>query len=698
MSSVQLEHVNGTPVFVSYDENPNFIRVHGHNYDKENRRWLFPAYPPFGLLAANDLKKAFPTLSYTPEAVNHIEHLKSVAQRIKERTLPEGFSFVTPPFEHQIEAVCYLVNHPRFALYFDAGTGKTKILIDLKRCFPDKKMLVLTPKITVQNWVKETEVHSSKSVKAAAVLGTPAQKRNIIAGYKDYDILVCSYGTTRNLGFPTLYEETEKFIASTGATASSMKSVGKAVSLLSDPSEQLGLAKKWAEGQTIADTHREAVRMSEETAQWISDIKYDIIVADESHNLSNISSQQTKIALALSKKASRRYLMSGTPTLGDPRHFYPQMKFLAPSIIPEDWFKFMDMFLVRSPWNKHIVTGYKNLNILNERVQRVSIRKRKDECLDLPARTIIDVPVALSSEQTRLYNELVSEMSVELNQFFNNQTDTLAVQNAAVLLNKLAQITSGFVINSHKKAEVCDVCPHLTKCVEKNIQPYTQQCEVIKEAPETSINFLSQNPKLDALEGLLDNIFANEQSKVIIWCLYTAEIDAITELLDKKKIKFVRMSGGSGGDIQKKIDRFNTDKECRAYVGQIATGIGITLNAATYTIYFSLGWSLGHYLQSIDRNYRAGQTQKVTVYRLLAEGTVDAFKAVALNEKKDLSAMLTNKLACATCERSSYCLKNGIELFDEGCIYPRAVSRTVAKARTIDAPDTGKRRNRRNTE
>ena len=161
-------------------------------------------------------------------------------------TLPEGFSFATQPFEHQVEAVCYLLNYPRFALYFDAGTGKTKILIDLKRCFPDKKMLVLTPKITVQNWVKETEVHSGKTVRAAAILGTPAQKRNVIAGYKDYDLLVCSYGTTRNLGFPTLYPETEKFITDVAPTPSSLKAVGKAVSLLSDPEEQLNLAKKWA--------------------------------------------------------------------------------------------------------------------------------------------------------------------------------------------------------------------------------------------------------------------------------------------------------------------------------------------------------------------------------------------------------------------------------------------------------------------
>jgi SNF2 family DNA or RNA helicase len=411
----------------------------------------------------------------------------------------------------------------------------------------------------------------------------------------------------------------------------------------------------------------------------LKDIDFQIITADESHNLNNLSSQQTKAALALSKQASRRYLMSGTPTLGDPRHLFPQMKFLSPAIIPEDWLKFSDMFLVRSPWNKRMVTGFKNLNILNDRVNRIAVRKTKEECLDLPERTIIDVPVELSAEQKKLYNALVSDMTADLQEYFDSET-TLAVQNAAVLLNKLAQVTSGFVIDSQKKADICDTCPHLVKCVDENIQPYTARCQVVQKAPPGALNLLKENPKLEVLEGLLDKILANEKSKVIIWGLYHAELDTITELLEKRKLKFVR---GGEGNVQQKIDAFNLDPECKVYLGQVATGIGITLNAATYMIYYSLPWSLGQYLQAIDRNYRAGQTEKVTVYRLLAEFTVDRFKAVALSEKKDLSSMLTKKIACATCERQDACMRNNVEIFDPGCLYQRSVRRTVAKPRLL---------------
>jgi SNF2 family DNA or RNA helicase len=147
-----------------------------------------------------------------------------------------------------------------------------------------------------------------------------------------------------------------------------------------------------------------------------------------------------------------------------------------------------------------VVTGFKNINILNERVNRIAIRKTKEECLDLPPRTIIDIPIELSAEQKKLYNKMVEEMQVDLQEFFDSES-VLAVQNAAVLLNKLAQVTSGFVIDSQRKADICDLCPHLVKCVDANIQPYTAKCQVEQKSPPGMLNILKENPKLTALEG-----------------------------------------------------------------------------------------------------------------------------------------------------------------------------------------------------
>lgn len=684
MPLISLETINGTPVFTTPGVNPGLERVHGGTFDREQQRWLFPAYPPFGMLVVKDLNTVNKGTLFTPEALKQIAVLQDVPQRLTERTLPEGFTFETKPFDHQITGVSYLYQHPRFALYWDAGTAKTKVMVDLKRCFPEMRMLVLTPKVTVQNWVREVQMHSGGKLRAIALRGTPEQKRAIVARYKEYDVIVASYGTARNIGHPRLYPESLKAIRNAQAggkeiSDSSVANLIRGIRLLSDPDRQIELVTGWALGMPITKVLEWAEAESKFSPQWLKDIDFKIIAADESQNLNNTSSQQTKAALALSKQAPRRYLMSGTPTLGDPRHLYPQMKFLSPAIIPEDWLKFSDMFLMRSPWNKRIVTGFKNIPILNERVNRVAIRKTKEECLDLPPRTVIDIPVELTAEQKKLYNKLVEEMSVDLNDFFANES-TLAVQNAAVLLNKLAQVTSGFVIDSQRKADICDKCPHLVRCVDAQIQPYTSKCQVVQKPPPGALNLLKENPKLEVLEGLLDKILVNEASKVIVWGQFHAELDSIIALLEKKKLGYVR---GGEGNIQQRIDTFNNDKTCRVYVSHVATGVGITLNSATYMIYYALPWSLGHYLQAIDRNYRAGQTQKTTVYRLIAEQTVDRFKATALTEKKDLSAMLTNKIACATCPEQERCIRDSVELYDPSCLYKRSVSRTVAKARVL---------------
>ena len=96
-------------------------------------------------------------------------------------------------------------------------------------------------------------------------------------------------------------------------------------------------------------------------------------------------------------------------------------------------------------------------------------------------------------------------------------------------------------------------------------------------------------------------------------------------------------------------------------------------------VYYSVDWSLDHYDQSKDRNYRVGQTEKVTVYRLIASNTVDQFKVLALDLKQNMSALLVSRMACTHCAKASECLKNGIKLFDTGCIFKTTMKKKTVK-------------------
>lgn len=651
MTSIGYESFNGTDVFWAEGDGPNHGRPLGAVKDKANNRWLYPAYPPLGLTVLADLRKAFGAVQLTAGAAGHENELLQVGARVAARELPATELPVTP-FEHQLEGLAYLYHNPRWALLWEPGVGKTKVLVDLKLLLPQSRMLVLAPRVVVATWVKEAAFHSKGALRVGAIEGSAARKKSVIRDYKNYDILITTYGTARTMGHPTLSGATQAVLRDSGRP--DVREAARVLRVVGNPKEQAALAKRWASGEPLREVIAD---VGPQEASWLCDIDYDILVADESHNIKQITSQQTKAALALSVKAKRRYIMSGTPALGDPRHLYPQLRFLAPALMPEDWYSFGEKFLVHAAHNKHIVTGFKNLHIINQRVDRIAIRKRKDECLDLPPRKIIDVPVQPSAEQSRLYDELLETMQADLRTYIASKgsEDVVAVQNAAVLLNKLAQVLSGFIYS---------------------------RPENDPNAP-LNVTELAENPKLDALDELLDGILEDPSHKVIVWCVYATELKTIQALLDRRKIGHVRLDGSTSGKSGPLLEKFDKDPACRVLVGQIGTGIGFTANAASYTVYYSLDWSLDKYLQSIDRNYRAGQTKKVTVYRLICEGTVDEYKALALDSKRDISALMTQKVACIGCSNRATCLVNDTKLFGTGCTYRKSVGRVVAKPKPL---------------
>ena len=65
-------------------------------------------------------------------------------------------------------------------------------------------------------------------------------------------------------------------------------------------------------------------------------------------------------------------------------------------------------------------------------------------------------------------------------------------------------------------------------------------------------------------------------------------------------------------------------------------GVGVDLTRARYAIYYSLGFSLGSYEQSLARIHRPGQTRPVEYIHLLAEGTVDERVMAALARRSDV--------------------------------------------------------------
>lgn len=653
---VEGSSLNGTPVFkIPATEKDPWGRPWGAVRQPDG--YAYPAYFPFGMMAFSDLRRLDPNMTWEPSSKEHLMKLNQANElwTAAEAAYNDGsyiplpvedsfFDEKYPPFRHQRLGIARALAAWRVFFLWEMGTGKTRTIVEALRISRRentfKQALVLAPPIVMPTWVRETERWSKGGLKAVIWRGGP----EALAECKDADMVVLSYARAR------------------------------------------------LEAHTAIEENR---------ANWLSMLPYDIIVADESHSIGNWESEQTRAVLELSAKAKRRYALSGTAA-DNPRKLYPQLRFLAPGLMPLTWQEYQDRHLVKSEKSKFMIVGFKWMNELNARVDLVATRMRKKDCLDLPPMTFIDVPFDLGLKQKARYNELVVEMQASFEPALG-YADPIRIekgevsiqpQNAvlfglphgAARVNKLMQLLSGFMIVGPDYT-ICDACPALADCARKKIRPYTEDCMVVKQPPPKKVMRDIENPKLEVFEQLLGNIMeSDDTNKVLCWASFTEELDDMERACKKLGVGYVRVDGSNTNRIREWEDMFQLDPKCRVYIGQVKSGVGITLTAANYAIYYSLPWDPVDYKQSLERNNRPGQTRNMTVYRLLSSkqnDTIDRFIAEVLTFKDLISYTLVEKIACAQCTDRQRCSDEKNMPFRKGCKYQASANRPIAKVGVV---------------
>jgi SNF2 family DNA or RNA helicase len=618
--------------------------------------------------------------------------------------LPEGHAFHRfPLFAHQRLGLAKTFSAFRAMLLWEMGTGKTRVMIELVRWLKKiggfKRALVVCPTIVLPTWEAQTETFAAGGISTLDLTRGDREKRLLKAN--QYDMVLTTYGVMR---------------AEARAAFNHLLPDGYKVSgLVSDNALRRVLADM---AKNDPGLHKATLAKLSATPTPLSDIyrlvDYDIIIFDEAHVLGSWESDVTRSAMQLSTKATRRYLLTGTA--GDnPLKFYPLLQILHPWLEKRPYWQFKEHHVVKDLINPYLVTGWRNMDEINAKIDLVASRMKKDECLDLPPVLVNDVVITLGSKQKARYNEIVEEMRATQSgtkrhlPVFNvdesvperEQTDALTlppevldpdranptimtIAHGAVRVNKLLQLTSGFLI-IEPDPSICHGCEHLVKCVDEKVRPYTSRCQVVKRPPPRKILRDVENPKLDVFEDLVENIMDSDATnKVIAWGVYLPELDDMEEVCKKRGWGYVRVDGSNTHKIRSIEDSFQNDPKCRVYIGQVASGVGITLTAANYTIYYSLPWDRVTYRQSFDRNNRAGQTRKITVYRLIGRDTLDEFVSQTLNYKDHLAFTLSEKIRCASCDRQTVCGPKEVRPFREGCKYQADADRPIARAGVLE--------------
>jgi SNF2 family DNA or RNA helicase len=147
--------------------------------------------------------------------------------------------------------------------------------------------------------------------------------------------------------------------------------------------------------------------------------------------------------------------------------------------------------------------------------------------------------------------------------------------------------------------------------------------------------YLETPAKLAALDRILDELVGKRREKVVVWSFYQASVEAVSRRYEKYgTVKF----DGTVSSIQARreaVRRFQDDDETFVFVGNpAAAGAGLTLHRAAIAIYESLPNQAAHFLQSVDRIHRRGQTRDVEVVVLLCRGSIEELEYERLLRKQ----------------------------------------------------------------
>jgi SNF2 family DNA or RNA helicase len=656
---IGLTHLGGnTPVFFVKTISGAWSRVYGATLSKAEKRWYFPAFHPFIERVLADFK------TVAPDAIYAVNTQAWVTETMKGAPLPN----ISGNFEHQNEGLQLLKKNYRYILNWEMGTGKSLVIIELVQALKEPT-LILCPVVAATNWQKEITKHVGNALSCLPLVSGRQDKLEGLKEAKDFNVVTVSFNTARLYGLPMLH------LAARKALVEARFPIPKAdldlVRQVNDPKTQIKLIQETLAGKSRKELKEEVTVLTQEP-QWLTQVPYKIIVADESHRIKHLKSLQTKVCMRLAAQATRRYLLSGTLSQGDPRDMYSQLKFLAPYLIKEDYRGFQQKYVSFSPWNKHIVTGFKNLHILNAIVTSVSSVKKLKECKDMPTQTFVPMYFDLYPEQVSDYNYAVKENGLP--------TEDFPFANGAVRISKLLEICSGFHY-SPPPSTVCDTCASKVYCVEANIRPGAPHCARADELPRRTMRY-GVNAKLDALNDLLDDLLEDPEHKVVIWTYFDVEIDDVQELLKKRKVKHVRVDASNSSKAVEIAEEFSL-KDYRVYLGKIGTGISIDLTASKYMVYYGRSWKLDDWDQSSKRSHRITQNERTLVYNLIARHTVEENQMAALELRQDISKLLTEKANCLTCARYEACQKTGIKAWDAGCKMETSVPRGVTKPKEI---------------
>jgi SNF2 family DNA or RNA helicase len=312
--------------------------------------------------------------------------------------------------------------------------------------------------------------------------------------------------------------------------------------------------------------------------------EWNVIVLDEAHTIKNKETKMSKAAMQLHGAA--RILLTGTPLQNNLGELWNLFQFANPGLLG-DFNAFTAKFL--SPIERQ--DDKERRRQLKQILRPFILRRTKTEVLDeLPEKTEITLRVELSEPERALYESLRREA-----------IENLAEGGQGNAIQALAEIM---------KLRQAACHPSLIN-------------------PELTI----PSSKTAAFCDLVDELMRNRH-RALVFSQFTSHLALIRRALDERKVEYLYLDGSTPTrERNKLVKAFQEGSTPLFLISLKAGGLGLNLTAADYVIHMDPWWNPAIEDQASDRAYRMGQTRPVTVYRLIAAGTIEE-KIIRLHQTK----------------------------------------------------------------
>jgi SNF2 family DNA or RNA helicase len=322
-----------------------------------------------------------------------------------------------------------------------------------------------------------------------------------------------------------------------------------------------------------------------------SEPSFATAVLDEAHAIKNYATKTSKASMQL--KAAFRIVLTGTPVQNHLGEVWNLFNFTNPGLLGSLQ-SFTDTFIKSD--------DEKARKYLKKLITPFILRRTKSAVLDeLPPKTEIVKKIQLSNEEMAFYEALRRQ----------------AIENLTVK------------DNTPPGAKQIQVLAEITKLRQASCNPLLIDKDI--QIPSSKLSTF-----LEIANELKEN-----KHRALVFSQFVTHLSIVRKALDEQGVTYQYLDGSSPiTEREKSVRKFQSGEGDFFLISLKAGGLGLNLTAADYVIHLDPWWNPAIEDQASDRAHRIGQTRPVTIYRLVAENTIEEKIIHLHNTKRNLAESL----------------------------------------------------------